>query len=234
MKKPILTILFIAFLALASYAQPAWEIGIHYSIWGNSHFGVDPNSEIPDAFMSYNGSLNYDPHGHNYGIELRFIPGGKHGSFSMGISYERNYFNADLSGSYSENGNTVTGTGSIKLVPHSFNLDFRWEFLRESRIHPFLGFGFGIGPLKGTATLTTITKNNATGATTTQTESLTLREAIKNIEAKNDLNLSFIGAFPIAYLNLGLRAEIVDNISASGEIAFYDGFIARGRISYRF
>jgi hypothetical protein len=69
---------------------------------------------------------------------------------------------------------------------------------------------------------------------TTQTEKLTLREAIKNIEEKNDVNLSFIGVFPIVYINLGLRGEIVDSIYALGEIAFYDGFIARGGISYRF
>lgn len=69
---------------------------------------------------------------------------------------------------------------------------------------------------------------------TTQTETLTLREAIKNIEENNDVNLSFIDAFPIVYIDFGLRAEIVDSICLLGEIAFYDGFIARGGISYRF
>jgi len=234
MKKLLLTILSIASLTLASSAQSQWEIGVHYSTWGTGYFGVDTKDKIPDAFDSYNGQLNFDPHGHNYGIEIRLFPGGKRGSFSLGFSYDRNYFNADLSGSYSEGGNTITGTGDIKLVPHSFNLDFRWELIPSARIHPYLGFGFGAGPLNGTATLTTVTRNDTTGATTTRTETLTLREAIDNIEKKNDVNLSFIGVFPIVYANVGLRAEIVDGLYALGEIAFYDGFIARGGISYRF
>jgi hypothetical protein len=234
MKKLLLTILFIVSLALASSAQGQWEIGIHYSTWGTSYFGINTEDRLPDAFDSYNGPLNFDPHGRNYGIGIRYIPGGKHGSFSLGFSYDRNYFNADISGSYSEGGNTFTGTGDIKLVPHSFNLDFRWEIIPTSRIHPYIGFGFGAGPLNGTATLTTVTRNDTTGATTTQTETLTLREAIKNIEEKNDIDLSFIGAFPIVYANVGLRGEIVDGLYALGEIAFYDGFIGRAGISYRF
>ncbi|MDH5203110.1 MAG: hypothetical protein OEW69_07625, partial [Nitrospirota bacterium] len=121
-----------------------------------------------------------------------------------------------------------------KLTPHSFNLDFRWDIIPSSRVHPYIGFGFGAGPLNGTATLTTVTKNDSTGASTTKTETLTLKEAIDNIEEENDVNLSFIGIFPMIYINLGLRAEIVDSIYLLGEVAFYDGFIARGGISYRF
>ena len=234
MKKLFLTILFIVSFTLASFAQGKLEIGLHYSTWGSSYFGVDTEDRLPDAFDSYNGPLNFDPHGRNYGLEIRFIPGGKHGSFSLGISYDRNYFNADIGGSYSEGGNTITGAGDIKLTPHSFNLDFRWDIIPSARVHPYIGFGFGAGPLNGTATLTTVTRNDTTGATTTQTETLTLREAIKNIEEKNDIDLSFIGFFPIVYANLGLRGEIVDNIYVLGEIAFYDGFIGRAGISYRF
>ena len=84
MKKPLLIILFIVSLTLASYAQGQWEIGIHYATWGTSYFGVDTEDNIPDAFESYSGSLKFDPHGHNYGIGIRFFPGGKHGSFSLG------------------------------------------------------------------------------------------------------------------------------------------------------
>jgi hypothetical protein len=234
MKKLLFTILFILSFTLASYAEGQLEIGMHYSTWGSSYFGVDTENNIADAFESYNGSLEFDPHGHNYGIQIRFFPGGEYGSFSLGISYERNYFNADISGSYSENGNTITGEGDIELAPHSFTLDFRWDIIPRSRIHPYVGFGFGAGPLHGTARLTTVTRNDSTGAVTTQTETVTLREAIKNIEENNDVNLSFIDAFPIVYIDFGLRAEIIDSIYLLGEIAFYDGFIARGGVSFRF
>jgi hypothetical protein len=234
MKKLVLGLLFVVSVALASSAQGRLEVGLHYSTWGSSHFGVDPDNDLPDAFDSYTGTLNFDPHGYNYGIELRYIPGGKHGSFSMGFSYDRNYFNADLDGSYVDGPNTITGEGTIELRPHSFNLDFRWDIIPSARIHPYLGFGFGAGPLNGTATLTTVTRNNTTGAVTTQTETLTLKEAIKNIEEANDINLSFVDAFPIVYANVGLRAELAGGLYALGEIAFYDGFIGRAGIAYRF
>ena len=234
MKKTLLAVFLFASLALASYAQGQWEIGVHYSTWGSGYFGVNTNENIPFAFSGYGGPLNVDPHGRNYGIGIRFFPGGRYGSFSLGFSYERNYFNGDISGSYMEAGNSLAATGEIRLTPHSFNLDFRWEIIPSSAVHPYIGFGFGAGPLNGTATLTTVITNGSTGVKTTLTEKLTLREVIRNIEEKNDVNLSFIDFFPIAYANLGLRAEVADRLYVLGEIAFYDGFIARAGVSFRF
>jgi len=240
MKKLLLTIFFIVSLTLLSNAQGRLEISAHYSSWGTGLVIVDPEGYITDAFTAYDGSIKLDPHGHNYGFELRFFPGGKQGSFSIGISYERNYFKADLSGSYTETiaGGTVTktGNGKIDLTPHSFNMDFRWEIMPRSRVHPYIGIGFGAGPLNGDVTFTTVTKTQIGDSSTTKTETeiLTLKEAIDNIEAKQDKDLYIIKFFPIIHMNLGLRAEIRDNIYLLGEVALYDGFILRGGLAYRF
>jgi hypothetical protein len=240
MKKLLLTILLIGSLTLLSNAQGKLEVGVHYSSWGSGLVIAYPEDNITDAFNAYGGPIELDPHGHNYGFELRFFPGGKQGSFSIGISYERNYFKADLSGSYTETiaGGTVTktGNGKIDLTPHSFNMDLRWEIIPHSKVHPYLGIGFGVGPLNGNVTLTTITKTEMNGSSTTQTETerLTLKEAIENIEAKQGKDLYFLNFFPIVHLNLGLRAEVTENIYLLGEVALYDGIIARGGLAYRF
>ncbi len=240
MKKLLLTILFISSLTLVSNAQGKWEIGAHYSSWGTDFVIVNLEDDLPDAFQAYAGQIKLDPHGHNFGLGLRFFPAGKHGSFSIGVSYERNYFKADLSGSYTETivGGTVTktGNGKIDLTPHSFNVDFRWEIIPRSSVHPYLGIGFGAGPLNGNVAFTTVTKTVIGGSTTTstETETLTLKEVIEKIEAEQDKDLFFINFFPIFHLNFGLRGQIADNIYALGEIALYDGFILRGGLAYRF
>jgi hypothetical protein len=240
MKKLLLIILFIVSLTFLSYAQGQWEIGAHYSSWSTGFVVSDPEDYASDAFDEYDGPIKFDPHGHNFGFGIRFFPAGKQGSFSIGFSYERNYFKADLSGSYKETvvGGTVTKTGSGKadLTPHSFNLDFRWDIFPSSRVHPYLGIGFGVGPLNGDITYTTITETDINGSVTTKTvtEKLTLKEAIEKIDAEQDEDLYLISFFPIVHLNLGVRGEIVDSVYLLGEVAFYDGFIIRGGLAYRF
>jgi len=240
MKKPLLAILFIVSLTLLSHAQGKFEIGAHYSSWGTTMVIVDPKAHITDAFNAYDGPIKLDPHGHNYGFGLRFFPGGQQGSFSIGFSYERNYFKADLTGSYTGTitGGTVTrtGNGKIDLTPHSFNMDFRWEIVPRAKIHPYIGIGLGVGPLNGDVTFTTVTKTERGGSSTTATEKeiLTLKEAIDKIEAKQGKDIYFLNFFPILHLNLGLRAKVSDNIYALGEVAIYDGFILRGGLAYRF
>lgn len=240
MKKLLSAVFLIASLTLFSNAQGKLELGAHYSSWGTGLLVVDPEGYISDAFNAYDGSIKLDPHGHNFGFGLRFFPAGKQGSFSIGVSYERNYFKADLSGSYTVSiaGGTVTktGSGTVDLTPHSFNVDFRWDIMPRSSVHPYLGIGFGVGPLNGDVTFTTVTRTEIGGSSTTETktEIMTLKEAIENIEAEQDEDLYMIKFFPIFHLNLGLRAEIADRIYVLGEVALYDGFILRGGLAYRF
>lgn len=244
MKKPILISLCILSFTSLSLAQDNWEFGIHYSYWGMGYFIVNPENDVSDAFDAYDGPIEFDTYGHNIGFSLRFFPGGKRGSFSVGFSYERNYFNADIRGSYSEtiaNGVIAkTGDGYIDLTPHSFNLDVRWEILPSSRLHPYAGIGVGIGPQRGNIVFTTVTNTNIGGSITseTETEELTLKEAIRKIERerkeKEGEDYYMVDFFPILYFNLGLRAELARNFYLMGEVAIYDGFIARGGIAFRF
>jgi hypothetical protein len=117
MKKLLLIVLFITSITFLAHAQGKWEIGGHYSSWSSGFVVASPGDYIADAFDEYDGPIGFDFDGYNFGFGLRFFPAGKQGSFSIGLSYERNYFNADLSGSYTETaqGGTVTKTGSGRI-----------------------------------------------------------------------------------------------------------------------
>ncbi len=240
MKKLLLLVLLVASITFLSHAQGKWEIDGHYSSWGSGFVVASPKDYVTDAFDEYHGPIGFDFDGHNFGFGLRFFPAGKQGSFSIGLSYERNYFNADLSGSYTETvqGVTVnkTGSGRMETTPHSFNLDFRWEIIPRAKVHPYIGVGFGAGPLDGDITFTTVTEPNQGGAVTTRTvtEELTLKDAINKIEAKQGKDLYPVNFFPIFHLDLGIRAEIVNGVYLLGEVALYDGTSVRGGLAYRF
>ena len=243
MKKLFLISLCIVSITFLSLAQENWEFGVHYSNWGMGYFIVNPENDASDVFDAYDGPIEFETHGHNFGLSIRFFPGGFRSWFE-GVGHARNYFNADISGSYSEeieNGTiTKTGSGYVDLTPHSFNLDVRWEIMPSSKLHPYVGIGFGMGPQNGSIVFTTVTDTDVGGfiTTETETEELTLKEAIRKIEREQereqDEDYYMVDFFPIIYLNIGLRAELVKNFYLLGEVAIYDGFIARGGLAFRF
>jgi hypothetical protein len=103
-------------------------------------------------------------------------------------------------------------------------------------VHPYVGIGLGAGPLEGDVTFTTVTETNQGGSVTTGTvtEEMTLKEAIKKIEESQGKDLYPVNFFPIFYLNLGIRGQIVDGVYLLGEVALYDGTTVRGGLAYRF
>ncbi|MCK4765255.1 MAG: hypothetical protein KAW12_23850 [Candidatus Aminicenantes bacterium] len=235
MKK--ISILAILFLVTISLIYPApkgqWEVGFHYSYW-SVNIIADPLEEAMEdsieGFDPAKGSLDFESNGNNYGFEVRFFPGGKQGSFSLGLSYERNNFKGELSGSYQEQGGEVRAEGFFDLRPHSFNLSLRWDLWPSARVHPYLGLGFGIGPLDGLLSSRIITTFPDGTVIAEDVEEKTLEEVLNEAE-DGGFSLSF---FPIIHLHFGLRGEIVDNLFLLAEFALYDGLILRGGVSYRF
>lgn len=224
-------------------SQGHWEFGFHYSGWSIDVVeSVIEDNVIPE-FDNYDpdkGKLGFDSNGYNYGVEIRYFPGGRNGSFSIGVSYERNFFRGDLSGSYSEtdewgNRAEVEGKGSFELVPHSINVNLRWDLWPRGRIHPYIGLGFGFGPLNGNLTLvsTTTTFVGNTTRTETVTESRTLKEAIAELEEEEGEDFP-LGFFPIIQLQFGIRGHIAGPVDLLLEGAFYDGLILRGGVAIRF
>ena len=219
-----------------------WEIGGHYSYWSIdviSSWAEDNLVSEFDDFDPKKGKLDFDSHGNNYGIELRYFPKGKNGSFSIGFSYERNNFLSDVTGTYTEsdgNGNQakVEADGTINLYPHSFNVNLRWEIAPRARIHPYIGLGFGFGVQDGKYVLHTKTTTYYQGNTqiSESIEEKTLKQVLD--ELKEEGNEFPVGFFPIIQVQVGLRLELMENIYILAEGAVYDGIAFRGGLAFRF
>ncbi len=245
MKRAAILIVLLLMTSSVVYSQAGgkWELGFHYSYWSINVIGSIIEDVIPDLkFYPEEGEYTFDSNGNNFGFELRFFPGGKNGSFSIGLSYERNNFKAKALGDYSEpypGGYRVdyNANGSLELLPHSFNLSLRWELWPAARVHPYLGFGFGFGAMKGTIKAhSQAVLYSPTGSVITTEEAYeewTLKGAIEEYEQEEgeDFPLGFI---PIVHLNFGFRGEIVNNLYLLAEAAIYDGIILRGGLAYRF
>ena len=243
MKRILLLTIFCFLVFVPLKATGNWEVGIHYSYWTIDMIApIVEDSLTPDLeyYDLAKGSLEFDSDGNNYGLELRYFPAGKKGSFSIGFSYEKNNFRADLAGNYNDfddNGNTIaaSASGSIEMLPHSFNFNIRWELWPKSRIQPYFGFGFGVGAQTGTFSYHTkaVTTIEGVDITEEEFETYTFDELL--IEYEEEEGEAFpVSIFPIIHIQFGVRGEIVDNIYLLAEVAVYDGLIFRGGIAYRF
>lgn len=242
MKKIIILIFLILLLSIQIYSEGEWVLGFHYSKWSINVVKPMIEENVTDAFDDFDtskGDLNFDSSGNNIGFEIRYFPKGKNGSFSMGISYERNNFKGTLGGNYTDTddfGNRieVVGKGSFDLKPHSFNFNLCWDLWPKSRVHPYIGIGIGIGPLNGDLELNTTTTTYYQGYTVVEEEKekKTLKEAINELDDEGQgFPLTF---FPIIHLSLGCKGEVVNNLYVFVEVAIYDGTLFRGGVSYRF
>ena len=103
------------------FAKGNWEVGVHYGDWSLSFLesyleDVIENTvgdEIKEAIIEehpeksgletdYHQDLNLDFTGNNYGVEIRFYPSGREGSFSLGLSIEKTEMEVNLRGSASQ------------------------------------------------------------------------------------------------------------------------------------
>ena len=92
-----------------AHARGHWELGIHFSYWSvnvaSTYIEQLIEGNIAAEVERYDpskGALDFTSRGSNYGLEVRFFPGGKEGSFSIGLSYEKNFFNGDVQGDYQD------------------------------------------------------------------------------------------------------------------------------------
>ncbi len=243
MKKLTLLFIIAVLMVIPVSAKGMFEFGFHYSAWNVDMIAPILEDEIIPEIEYWDpeyGSLNFDSNGSNFGFEFRFFPGGKNGSLSLGLSYERNNFKMKAEGRYDgfdDDGDPIKAEakGTIDLFPHSVNLSIRWELWATKRIHPYIGFGFGFGAQDALVKFHSRATTNTGGIDIVeeQDEIWTFEDIVEEYEAAEGKKL-LVGFFPIVHINFGFRGEIVDNIYFLGEVAFYDGLIFRGGISYRF
>lgn len=254
MKKVILVFLIIPIIIVFSQfalAKGEWQISPHYGIWSLRPMEpmiedfmadtletaaqelIEQYSDIIDPGGEYSQSVDFDSSGNNLALEFRFYPGGEDGSFSIGIAVEKSELRIalDCLAEYElADDSYVHGSGSCILLwqPTSYHLNFRWDLIPSWRLHPYIGFGAGIGTLNGFLTYeATVEAYDASTATTT----------IQIIS--EEINLEFLEYTEpkitplVVQLNLGFNFEITNNLYLLLDAGIWNGFLVRGGVCLR-
>jgi len=233
-----------------------FEIGIHYGPWTLkpiSNFFEDDllddiskeiRGKIRDELTNkyphliegdYVDELQFSTSGSNLGVEIRYFPKGRDGSFSFGFSIERTKIRARVEGPVIQeytNGTyaQVISLSYITTNPLTTNLSFRWDINPKWRVSPFFVTGFGVAALIGEAgyeysgTYVWAGPSDEIGDSDDRT--------FKEWQEESDTNIPNI--FYLFQLQLGVRARIVPRVSVNAELGIWDGFVFRIGLFYRF
>lgn len=232
------------------------EIEVHYGYWTlnvfKGLFEEDLTKELSDEIAEEIGikivesgydvnrtgndhDLLFDSSGSVYGLELRFYPGGRYSSFSLGVSIEKTRMKAVVEGpvtvqfddgSFAE----MDAVGTVNLDPLFTNLSFRWDIKPTWVVTPYFVLGLGVAALNGEVSY----KYNGTyywaGGSEIHEDEDT--RPIKEAEEDSDINLPNI--LPLLQINLGIRGEIIPHLHVRAEAGIWDGLILRAGIAYKF
>lgn len=265
----VISLLLVCFLIPSNdlIAQGKFEIGFHYSRWsidilrGFIETGLSEAMEptLRDDFLSeirnnhpeldwvsYSHNVSFDSSGDNFGVEVRWYPGGQYGSFSIGLSVEKTTMEIsipDLSSSMDlDDGSTFSANSKANFVidPISFHLSFRWDVSPYSRIHPY--FTLGVGAATGTALEEAEFTYEYNGVLNFEGDdepysggdTKTLQELKEELEEEEEEDFFLPGFIPFIQINLGLKAVLTENLHMLVDAGIWNGFLIRGGIALRF
>jgi len=232
------------------------EVEVHYGYWTldvfKGLFEEDLNQELSNeiakeieiqiresgyniAQVSQNNVFVFGSSGSVYGFELRFYPGGRYSSFSLGVSIEKTRMEATVEGlvnvqfndgSYAE----MDAVGFVELNPLFTNLSFRWDIKPSWVVTPYFVLGLGVAALNGKVSY----NYNGTYYYAGGTEFYEDDEERDIKEAEEDTDFNMPNILPLLQINIGVRAEIIPHLHLRAEAGIWDGFIVRGGLAFRF
>jgi len=234
-----------------------WEISAHYSSWGinlvktlfegtiKEKIGEEIQREIVRESgtiqaglvkLDYTQNLTFDSEGSNFGCEVRYYARGLAGTYSFGLALEKTDLQLLLQGTARQeytNGAAAAVDAQAKLVssPFSAHINFRWDVGGpEAIIRPYFLFGFGFAPLKGTFSY------SYTGTYERGGLSQSIGESQEKTfdELSEDIEFNIPKVLVILQLHFGLKAQLYKGVYLLGEAGFWDGFVLRGGLAYRF
>ena len=168
---------------------------------------------------------------------LRYYARGLAGTFSLGLALEKTDLQLLLQGTARQeftNGAAASVDAQAKLVssPFSDHINFRWEVgVPEARSSGRIFFvGFGFAPLKGTFSYT------YSGTYQKGDLSQTIGDSQEKTfdELSEDIEFNIPNVLVILQLHFGFKAQLYKGIYLLGEAGFWDGFVLRGGLAYRF
>ncbi len=234
------------FFASGLYAVSI-EITAHYGSWSlnllksqiedflNDALENEIKDRISEDFpgenhVSYQQDLTFDSSGDNMGIALRLYPGGKTGSFSIGVGYYKTKMEFSVVTAIRDELDsgkvfTLSSDGNVSIDSYAIVVDLKWDFFPRSRITPYLSLGGGALKVKGNVGLRAEGSYTEGGVT----ENYTFDESQK-LEEIEDLPSSI----PVVILNLGLKAKLMEGFYIYADAGIYNGFLVKGGVSVRF
>ncbi len=265
---PVLILTFVLISPNLS-AQGHFEFGFHFGRWGLNFLesiindGIDET--LPDILIDmlaeedddiqqtgfFLDEFSMDTGKNNWGIEVRWYPGGLGSSFSLGFSVEKTTISVASNIAarlevieYDWDGNQtgrldLQANGQFEFNPMSFHFHFRWDIFPLARIRPFFTFGVGVagGEFLQDATLTaSLSAELHTQDEETEYYNESVNKTLREIEddAIAEGNNAFLPTlFPFIQLNLGIKGEISHNLYLIFETGIFNGFILRGGIAFR-
>lgn len=233
-----------------------WEVEAHLSSWSLApvkglfeSYVVDNLAEeirerVLDQLQGYYPALAqtgfeetiaFDSEGSNLGFGVRFYPKGRKGGFSLELSFERTHFKLMIAGpvkqTYAPGGSSqVDGSAYIDASPFATHLSFRWEFVPAWRVTPYFACGLGLAALDGEVGYAW----QGTVRYGDQERTLADEQIRTFTQAEEEGDFNIPNVFPILHLGLGVKGEIIPGLSGVAEAAFWDGFMLRAGVAYRF
>jgi len=254
-------------------AEGKWEFGFHYSRWGlnvikpwvEDSLADTVAEELKDKILAdvradrpslvergYRQRTVFDSSGDNYGAEVRYYPGGRNGSFSVGFSIERTSMKvavpeASVTLDLEDSITHVTGTfqgnafGEFLLKPTSFHLSLRWDIFPSAGFHPYVTFGVGASTAKALDTATysyeytgNLSVPGGPSRAYADGETKTLRQLIDEEEAEGEDSFLPFNFVPFVQLNVGLKGRLTENLHLLVDAGVWDGFLLRAGLAFRF
>jgi len=234
-----------------------FEINVHYSAWTvdpilslfesrltNELAEELQNEVVKKVGASYSGLvkaafnpvLALESEGSNYGIELRYFSRGRAGTFSFGLGLEQTRIRFGVTGSIAQDFTIgsraeVEAEAFVEIKPLCPHVSFRWDIGRPgAAVKPFVAFGVGVAPLKGTFTFAYAGRYAFGFVTDSISDSQTKTLA----ELSEDIDFDIPDYLPILQLGVGLRVELFRGLFLLGEAGVWDGLLLRGGLGFRF
>ncbi len=231
------------------------EIEIHYSQWtldplkglfedelidelGNE-IRRELTNKVRDSHQgiiqkNFQQNLLFDSGGGNYGLELRYYPGGKEGAFSFGVSLEKSKMRLSVEGTVKQEyeGSTyaeVDSFGYIEINPWTTNISLCWDLKPEWMVSPFAVLGFGLGNLSGEIGYEYDGHYKWAGPDEVLKDSD--QKYLKQAEEDIDINLPNV--ILILQTHLGIRFKFNQHLHLKIEAGLWDGLLFRGGVAFR-
>ncbi len=248
-----------------------YEISVFYSLWSidllrsriESEINNAGNDLIQDEILKainddypdltiVDSTLDstFDSGGGSIGVEFRWYPKGKAGSFSLGLGLVKSKMRlslpdvavnmalkSEIAQQQGEFNGNVTAA-NVVLKPLSLIFSMRWDIMPSSQVRPYFTFGLGLFPVSVIQNTTAefiysgiLQVNGQTGQIISDRYENTVEGAIEDGGEDDPLkNFPFI---PVLQMNFGIKGEVAHNIFLFLDLGVFNGFSISGGIAYR-